>query len=86
MRVPIVVGLALCSNACSTFTSCQSARFVGLRFSEKRIEDNRKEVSFPESSLTERERVENSLLYRAAELSLSNVFDHFVVAKANMLQ
>lgn len=83
MRVSILSIAALCLSACSTFTPYQSASSDGYGFSEQRIEDNRYQVTFRGNSMTERERVENSLLYRAAELTLSNGYDYFIVAESD---
>ena len=42
----------------------------GYGFSEQRIEDDRYRITFRGNSSTSRETVENSLLYRAAELTV----------------
>ncbi|WP_204260691.1 CC0125/CC1285 family lipoprotein, partial [Stenotrophomonas maltophilia] len=44
------------------------------------IESNRFRISFSGNSLTARETVERNLLYRAAELTLQQGFDHFILA------
>lgn len=49
-------------------------------YSESRIETNRWRVTFAGNTLTGRDKVETFLLYRAAELTLANGFDHFIVA------
>ena len=51
----------------------------GYGFSDQRIESNRYRITFRGNSLTPRETVENSLLYRAAELTVDQGFDYFVV-------
>lgn len=51
----------------------------GYGFSEQRIEDNRYRITFRGNSLTPRETVENYLLYRAAEKTVSSGNDYFVV-------
>lgn len=48
-------------------------------FSEQRIEANRYRVTFTGNSLTTREEVENNLLFRIAELTLSHGYDYFVL-------
>ena len=68
--------------ACATSTPYVPARDGnGYGFSEQRIESNRFRVMFRGNSSTEREVVETYLLYRAAELTLSNGFDYFVVVE-----
>jgi hypothetical protein len=49
-------------------------------FSEQRIEANRFRVNFEGNSLTTREEVENNLLFRIAELTLSQGCDYFVLS------
>ena len=49
-------------------------------FSEQRIETNRYRVTFVGNSITPREEVENYLLFRSAELTLSQGFDYFVLS------
>ena len=72
----VCLGLA----ACATSTPYgPAAEGNGYGFSEQRIEDNRYRVMFRGNSSTTRETVETFLLYRAAELTLMNGFDHFVV-------
>lgn len=50
-------------------------------FSELRLEPNRFRVNFVGNSLTTREDVENHLLFRIAELTLSQGFDYFVLSE-----
>ena len=73
----IAAGLA----ACATATPYQPAGDGGYGFSEQRVEANRYRITFRGNSLTTRETVENSLLFRAAELTLQNGFDHFIVVE-----
>lgn len=68
--------------ACATSTPyVPAAEGNGYGFSEQRIESNRYRVMFRGNSSTEREIVETYLLYRAAELTLVNGFDYFVVVE-----
>ena len=48
-------------------------------YKEQQLERDRYRVTFSGNSLTDRETVENYLLYRAAELTLERDFDYFVV-------
>lgn len=76
----LVVVASLALGACSTTTPYQPAvQGGGFGFSEQKIEEGRYRITFRGNSATTREQVENSLLYRAAELTLQNGFDHFVL-------
>lgn len=48
-------------------------------YSEQQIEQNRYRVSFAGNSATSRETVENYLLYRAAQLTVRNGYEHFAL-------
>src|SRR5689334_5212700 len=48
-------------------------------YAESKIESDRYRISFKGNSMTDRETVENYLLYRAAELTLQNGYDVFTV-------
>lgn len=74
MLVVVFLGL----SACALPTLYQPAT-DGYGFSQQQIEGNRFRVSFSGNSLTARETVENYLLYRAAELTLAQGGDYFVV-------
>ena len=64
-------------GACATATPYQAAGSADRGYSEQKIESNRWMVSFSGNSLTDRRTVETYLLYRAAELTTQNGFDHF---------
>lgn len=72
---------ALCLlAACATATPYgPAAQGGGYGFSDQRIESNRFRITFRGNSSTPRDVVENSLLYRAAELTVDQGYDHFVV-------
>jgi len=73
-------GALLLLAACATATPygpAQGAR--GYGFSEQQIEDDRFRITFRGNSSTSRETVEDSLLFRAAELTLQQGFDYFIV-------
>lgn len=76
------VAAALLLSACATPTPYQP-RVRGAQvsggYSEQRIEENRYRVTFVGNSLTSRERVENYLLYRAAELTRQAGYDSFTI-------
>lgn len=73
---------ALMLAACVTATPYgPAAQGGGYGFSEQRIEDNRFRIIFRGNSSTARETVENSLLFRAAELTVQQGYDYFVVVE-----
>jgi len=67
--------------ACATATPYQS---VGAQsrygFQEQRIEENRFRITFRGNTLTDRDTVETYLLYRAAEITIQEGRDYFIVA------
>lgn len=79
---PIVValGLALTVAACSSGPTYRAATNGGIGYSETRIETNTFRVNYRGSSSTRRETVENFLLRRAAEVTLQNGGDYFIVS------
>ena len=71
--------------ACATETAYQPVGpdGAGYGYHEQTIEANRVRISFRGNSLTDRETVETYLLYRAAELTLQQGKDYFVIAQRN---
>ena len=53
----------------------------GYGFAEQKIEADRFRVTFKGNSSTSRQAVENFLLYRAAEITVANGFDYFVITE-----
>jgi hypothetical protein len=85
MAAPAAIALLL--SACATPTPYQPRmRGSGGGFSEQRIEANRFRISFVGNSLTSRERVENYLLYRAAELTKQSGYDCFTSATRDTVE
>jgi hypothetical protein len=81
--VALALGV-LCLSACATgprYTPFQPATAKMGGFSEQRIEAGRYRVIFEGNSRTTRQRVEDSLLLRAADLTLENGFDWFEVVE-----
>ncbi|RKQ69353.1 hypothetical protein DES40_2153 [Litorimonas taeanensis] len=70
-------------TACATSTPYQPASKPGGfdGFSQTMIENDRARITFGGNSLTKRETVENSLLYRAAEMAVERGFDYFTLAE-----
>ena len=74
--------LAATLGACATATPYQPnirGQAVSGGFSEVRLEADRFRVNFAGNSLTSRETVEGYLLYRAAELTVTQGYDWFSV-------
>ena len=83
-RLIMLGGAALLLAACATATPYGPATGArGYGFSDQRIEANRYRITFRGNSLTSRETVENSLLYRAAELTTELGFDYFVAIESD---
>ena len=80
IRSLLVLVLMLAAAACATPTPYQPLDH-GQGYSEQRIESNRYRIHFAGNSLTDKQTVENYLLYRAAELTLNNGFDYFVATE-----
>jgi hypothetical protein len=77
----LVMLSALVLAACATPTPYQAATAdATYGYSETPIEANRLRIAFKGNSLTDRETVENYLLFRAAEATLAAGYDHFLVA------
>lgn len=76
--IPALVA-ALLLGACATATPYQQAVGSNGGYDDQRIESNRWAISFSGNSLTDRQTVENYLLYRAAELTTQNGFNNFQI-------
>ncbi|MGF1544366.1 MAG: hypothetical protein ACFB00_07695 [Parvularculaceae bacterium] len=74
------IALAACATATPYVAASEGN---GYGFSEQQIEANRYRVMFRGNSSTTREIVETFLLFRAAELTLLNGFDYFVVVEGD---
>ena len=71
-------------SACATSTPYAPAKDErSYGFSEQKIEENRYRITFRGNSLTNRETVENFLLYRAGELTKQNGYDYFIVVEGD---
>lgn len=80
MRTLLLAAVVGLLGACATPTPYQPASTDRYGFEETRIEANRVRINFRGNTLTERETVETYLLYRAAEVTLENGADYFIVA------
>ena len=74
---------ALALAACTTATPYQpiGTRGASGGYASQQIEDNRYRVSFAGNQFTSRERVENYLLYRAAELAVQQGYNGFTIVQ-----
>lgn len=79
MRTLLAILVAAGLAACATPTPFEPAGSGRYGFADQRIEENRYRISFRGNSLTTREQVETALLLRAAEVTLENGYDHFIV-------
>lgn len=78
----LAAALTLASlGACATATPYQAAQEGQRGYQNQQIESNRWQISFSGNSLTDRQTVETYLLYRAAELTVQQGFDHFRVVQ-----
>lgn len=71
--------LAAALAGCATATPYQPQQ-GGFGYAEQKIESNRYRVTFAGNSSTELQTVENYVLHRAAEVTLAQGYDHFVVS------
>ena len=81
-RLVAVCTALLALAACVTATPYQpnvAGQAVSGGYSEECFEAKRCRVEFAGNTLTSRDRVEGYLLYRAAELTLENGYDWFVI-------
>lgn len=88
IRHLLLVASAAMLAACATSTPYQPASKPGGfdGFSQTLIENDRARVTFGGNSLTERDTVENYLLYRSAEIAVERGFDHFTLVERDTEQ
>lgn len=84
LRIASLAVLAVVLAACGTPTPYVPAGTDGYGYSVQQIEDGRFRVSFSGNSLTSRHVVANYLLYRAAEVTLAQGGDYFVVVNRSI--
>lgn len=81
MRVLSALAALAVLGACATATPYQAATDSSRGYTNQQIESNRWLIGFSGNSLTDRQTVETYLLYRAAELTKQQGFDHFKFVK-----
>jgi hypothetical protein len=78
------VGIVLALAACTRPTPYQAAsRSGGEGFTTQQIESNRYRVAFQGNAVTPLQLVDDYLLYRAAETTVENGYDYFVLISQN---
>lgn len=80
----LALALGGCAGTATPYQPLSSANQVAGGYSDVRLAEDRYEVMFAGNSLTSRERVEAALLYRAAELTLQQGYDWFVIEDREM--
>ncbi len=84
LRTVALLSLAALA-ACATPTPYQQAATPnGDGYSTQQIESNRFRISFRGNSLTNRQTVDTYMLYRAAEVTLQNTGDYFIVVNKDV--
>lgn len=78
----LLMSLALLA-ACAKATPYQPIDGGQYGYRSYLLEDNRARIVFRGNSITDRQTVENYLLFRAAQVTLENGYDHFVTANAD---
>lgn len=76
------VAIALVLSGCTTATPYQpdiAGQRVSGGYSEAKLGEDRYRVNFEGNTLTSRDRVEGYLLYRAAELTVRDGYDWFLI-------
>ncbi|MBY0448960.1 MAG: hypothetical protein K2P95_09740 [Hyphomonadaceae bacterium] len=84
LRFLTVVLVAAMAGACTTTTPYQAAGKTGLGYTDQRLEAGKYRVTFQGNSITDRALAENAVLYRAAELTLANGDDHFILVTSTV--
>jgi len=77
-----VLGLSACETA-TPYQPIASNNAVAGGFSDQRIDDTHFRVMFKGNDMTSRTRVENYLLYRAADLTVGEGYDWFEMVDRN---
>lgn len=83
MRTALLALAALGLAACSTATPYQPIDGRPYGYDSTLLERDRARVIFRGNSLTDRQTVENYLLFRAAEVTLQNGYDYFITTRRN---
>jgi len=79
LTVAVVAAVTALGACASGPTPYQPAAGYDRGYSEQKIENERYRISFKGNSMTERDTVENYLLFRAGELTLQSGYDSFTI-------
>ncbi len=88
-RVFVLTATALMLGACTLVTPYQPLRSQQAQlggYSDKELNSDRWHVTFAGNTVTSRETVERYLMYRAAQLTLKQGYDRFVVTDRHVQQ
>jgi len=87
-NVALATASALLMAACASTTPFQPASKPGGfdGYSQTMIENDRARITFGGNSLTERDTVENYLLFRTAQVAKEKGFDHFTLERRDTEQ
>lgn len=80
----LALTLAACASTGAYYQPLEPSHAARGGYSEVRLGEDRFEVTFVGNRLTSREQVETYLLYRAAELTLQQGYDWFVIERQGM--
>ena len=69
--------------ACTSVTPYQASSRGGVGYTDQELDNGRFRITFEGNSQTELATVENYVLYRAAEVTMREGADHFVVLDSN---
>ncbi len=91
MRPPGIATFALAALVLLPLAACMQPTYYGPEtdgqgYGDQEIAEGRYRVTFAGNSVTPRETVENYLLYRAAEITLSSGHDYFVVVDYDVVR
>ena len=81
LAVAMVAAATSLAGCTSGPTPYQPAAGYDRGYSEQKIENDRYRISFKGNSMTERDTVENYLLFRAAELTLQSGYESFTIVE-----
>lgn len=79
LRLLSVVAIAALAAACASVTPYQPAGKSGLGYTDQQLESGKHRITFQGNSSTDRASAEDAVLYRAAEVTLANGGDHFIL-------
>lgn len=85
-RTAVAAALVALVAACAGATPYQAARGGGQGFSEERIAPDRFRVAFLGNTLTDRATVEDYMLLRAAEITVAEGKERFVVIDRDVIE